>query len=116
MRQGDLFGETKPPANPRALARRGGPATSHEAAATIAPNLGKLQSVALRLVREHPNHTATELAVLGGFLDPRAINRRLGELEKLDLVLRGPARKCRETARNAAIWTALETQRERNHV
>lgn len=90
--------------DPRALARKEGPAESKLGALDVAGRLGELQLFALEAVRRHPGSTASELAEAEGIGDPRRINRRLGELETLGLLTRGRGRPCRVTGRTAAPW------------
>ena len=88
------------------LARRDDPATSKAAAVAIARVLGAAQQNALEAVQRHTGKTANEIADADGVRDIRTINRRLGELEHMGLVTRGPARACKLTGRVAATWTA----------
>src|SRR5262245_36086994 len=88
----------------RRLSRRGGPATSAEAAAQIAGRLPDVQAWVLGLVRRTPGRTAQELGREHRVGDIRQINRRLPELEEMGLVLRGPARRCAVTGRQAHAW------------
>ena len=94
--------------NPPPLFRSTDPATSREAAEHIIKTgrLKAAQGDALRWVRQHPGHTATELAHAVGVFDPRVLNRRLPELEQMGLVIRCEARPCRVTGRRAAVWEA----------
>jgi len=87
-----------------ALARNTDPDTSHQAAEDIVVHIGRLQQRARQCVEDWPGHTATELSKLAGDADPRTINRRLGELERKGVVLRGEARRCSHTGKNAATW------------
>lgn len=95
-----------PPVPP--LWRTTDPETSKEAGRHMVSSgrLKKAQGDALRWVREHPGRTATELAHAVGVFDPRVLNRRLPELERLGLVKRGEPRPCRVTSRRAAVWWA----------
>jgi hypothetical protein len=70
------------------LARNTDPATSKEAAASLAGStqLGQAQLDALCLVRAYPGRTANELARAAGHGDPRKVNRRLIELKRVDLI------------------------------
>ena len=70
----------------------------------IGAAIGALQAAALALVTKHPGLTATELAHADGQGDPRVLNRRLPELEKAGLVMRGEVRRCERTGRRAATW------------
>lgn len=92
--------------NPIGLFRKTDPDTSREAAEHVV-RTGRLKAAqgdALRWVREHPGLTATELAHRVGVFDPRVLNRRLPELERMDLVVRGEPRTCTVTGRRAAVW------------
>lgn len=93
---------------PPPLFRRDDPATSREAAEHMARSgrIKAAQADTLNHVRRHPGLTATELAHRVGLFDPRVLNRRLPELERLGLVVRGEARPCRVTGRRAATWGA----------
>jgi len=90
--------------DPRKLARTTDPATSHAAAREILPDLAGLRRAAVEAVANHPGLTATELSRAVGISDPRVLNRRLGECEKLGVVVRGPVRVCSVTGRSAATW------------
>jgi hypothetical protein len=89
-----------------ALARTDDPATSHEAARHAESRLGLYQWGALQAVRSHPGMTATEMAHAQGWTDPRVINRRLVELERLGKVRATGARPCSRTGRRAMTWEA----------
>lgn len=89
----------------RHRARSTDPGTSHRAAEEIRSSLGELIHTAANLVSRYPGSTATELAQHGGYPDPRVINRRLSEAEKVGLIRRGEARICRVTGRRALTWT-----------
>ena len=86
------------------LARATDPATSHEAARHAEGRLGLYQWEALQSCRAHPGMTATEMARARGWDDPRVINRRLGELERLGMVRAGEPRSCAVTGRRAMTW------------
>lgn len=90
------------------LARSSDPITSHMGGASIERFLGGLQADALALVKHYPGRTASELAQVGGFPDPRRINRRLPELLREGLVIRGEARRCGVTGRMAYVWQPIE--------
>lgn len=90
------------------LFRRSDPPESRAAARRIAPKLGDLHRWAIDVVRRYPGRTATELTELAGELDPRRLNRRLGELAKLGRLRRGQPRPCRITDRRAATWYVAE--------
>jgi hypothetical protein len=86
------------------LARSDGPETSRAAARQVAPKLSGLRARVLDLVREHPGCTATELAHHAGDGDPRRVNRRLPELVRDGLLVRGPARPCLITGLKAHTY------------
>ena len=84
------------------LARRSDPATSQAAAAEIAAVLGSVQLAALDAVRRHPGCTGRELNALTKF----DCHKRLAELERMELIVRGHARRCTQTGKQAATWRA----------
>lgn len=90
------------------LRRNSDPATSSLSAAGILGQLGWLQHRARRAVHDWPGSTAQELARRLGDGDPRIINRRLNEIEKMGLVRRGQTRKCRVTGRMAVTWEEVK--------
>ena len=67
-----------------------------------APN--RRQAPVLEAVTRWPGKTATELTRKLGIMDPRDVNRRLPELERMAHVKRGPRRACQFTGRKAATW------------
>jgi hypothetical protein len=89
---------------PRRFARSTDPSTSHAAAADVLPRLGELQAFVLQLVKATPGLTSNELAREHQINDPRTVNRRLGELEGLGLVVRGGPRPCAVSGKAAASW------------
>lgn len=89
-----------------ALARTTDPQTSHDAAKHAESRLGVYQWEALMACRAHPGYTATEMAKARGWDDPRVINRRLVELERLGKVRVTGARTCSRTGRRAMTWEA----------
>lgn len=91
------------------LARTSDPATSHEAAKHAESRLGLYQWGALAACRQHPGKTATEIAHKSGWADPRVINRRLIELERLGWVRVTGTRMCERTGRRAMTWEATCT-------
>lgn len=90
------------------LARTSDPTTSHLAAAAILPELGRIQRLAAAAVCENPGLTSSELSKAMEIQDPRILNRRLGEVEKAGMVVRGLARACRVSGRQAATWWPAE--------
>lgn len=90
-------------------ARSTDPITSHEAAHHMATS-GKQafqQGVTLAAVQKWPGLTSLELA--GASNQCRfMLARRLPEAEELNLVYRGPARKCDVSGRKAATWYAVK--------
>ena len=86
------------------LSRKDHPETSAEAAAYIAPKRREKQLRAFGFVIENPGKTANELARISQDRDTRTIGRRLPELEKKGLVIRGGPRRCEITGRKATIW------------
>lgn len=108
--EGGLFGESLGDvAQPHKLARRENPETSKEAAREIAPKLGELHLEVLGMLVESPGNTTSELTKkFEPSGDNRRIGRRLPELERRDLAIRGAPRPCRETGKKAATWFASE--------
>jgi hypothetical protein len=100
------FPPSPPPADDysRPLRRNSDPATSHEAARYAADRLGEWHQRALEAVRGCQGGTASEIAASIGDATNHNLSRRLPELERLGLVVRGPARECRVTHRSAATW------------
>ena len=88
----------------RQLRRGTDPTPSDLGAIDVLPRLGKLQARALRAVGEWPGRTSTELAHLCGYGDPRRINRRITELVRGGLIIRGEIRTCTVTKRVAAVY------------
>lgn len=68
-----------------------------------------LRKHAVELVGKHPGKTARELATLSRFCaeDPRVLNRRLSEVERQALVVRGAPRRCEVTGRRAVTWLPI---------
>lgn len=87
------------------LFRRNDPATSREAGEHMIESgkLAEAQSRVLEMVRRAPGLTSLMLAEVAGEWDPRVINRRLPELERLGLVRRGEAKR-QGTGRRAVTW------------
>lgn len=88
----------------RVLARSGDPSTSQAAAAATLATVSEVQEWAASCVRKMPGKTQRELAARYCKDDPRKIGRRLSECERLCLVRRGEARKCRVSGRMAETW------------
>lgn len=88
----------------RRLARRCDPKTSRESARYAAQHLGDWQQRALEAVRGCSGGTASEIAASIGEATNHQLSRRLPELERAGLVVRGEARECSVTHRSAAIW------------
>lgn len=95
------------PTAARRLARAGGPVESAEAAESVLEFLGKMQERVLELVVRRPGLTAEELSRAAGEVDPRRVNRRLPELERLGLVNRGDPRPG-SSGRRCATWWPTE--------
>jgi len=100
MNQPDLFNKFTEP-----LARNYDPPTSHQAARAIVDEgkLGPMRKLVLRLVREHPGQTGSELDSLSPGRKDQA-HKRTRELEKLGLIYRGVVRPCSISGRQAATW------------
>jgi hypothetical protein len=92
----------------RVRARKTDPEPSHEAARELVASggLNRQQAVVLELVRRRPGLTSHELAD-GNATLRYMLARRRPELARRWLVVRGPARPCRVTGRQASIWTPL---------
>jgi hypothetical protein len=105
-----LFDENDPPPDPRKLARASDPETSHEAAESIAGDVGELQRWAAACVAEAPGLTQRELGVRFCPDDLRRIGRRLNECAGLGLVRRGEKRPCSISGRSAETWWPPETR------
>lgn len=87
-------------------ARTADPSSSHEAAAHIVSSGLQTQqhSVAASAVRKHPGLTSLELARATG-LDRFMLARRLPELARNGLIVRGAVRKCSASnGRNGCTW------------
>jgi len=61
------------------------------------------QHFVLEMVRRHPFSTSLELSRCGN-LDRYQVARRLPELERAGMIVRGPIRVCRVGGRNAQTW------------
>lgn len=95
------------------LARTTDPATSQRAASELvgSAKLGQEQLAALCLVRAYPGKTANELARIAGYGDPRKVNRRLRELERVELVKDYGTTKDRVTNKECLRWWPIEVYR-----
>ena len=94
--QGDLF-------DPKTLARRDDPETSHAAAMELhmSGKLGLRMAYALDRLRRDPGSTASELDMHGrGSL----IAKRLNDLRKAGLARVEGSRTCRVTGKRAQLW------------
>ena len=90
---------------PAFMARRTDPITSVQAARHMIES-GKLtdqQRKALDLVKRFPNCTSDELATKGG-LDRYQIARRLPELQRKGLIIRGSERRSTVGGRFGTTW------------
>lgn len=87
-------------------ARATDPESSHIAARAIVKSgeIGRQQTQVLELVRQSPGSTSHELSD-GNAALRYVIARRLPELARLQLVVRGPVRACRITDRLATTWS-----------
>jgi len=94
------------------LARKTDPETSKQAAREIAPALGELHKQVVDALRGNGGVTATELSQRMGVGDPRRFNRRLPELVRSGVVVKGQERACRVTGRNAATYWLTEEVRD----
>ena len=99
---------TPTPSFPR-LARRTDPETSHRAALEMETS-GQLKSdmmTALEAVREFPHRTATELEALIGCRDGK-VRKRLAQLRRLGLIIRGSLKICPHTKRRCHTWEPVQ--------
>lgn len=90
------------------LARRNDPPTSKMAAEEMVES-GRADTQrdrVLAILKANPEKTARELSDLSG-MDYFAIQRRIGELEKLNLAARVRMRPCSITNRMMTEWIAL---------
>jgi DNA-binding MarR family transcriptional regulator len=88
------------------LARASDPLTSHQAADRVVQS-GRIytqRAEILRVVREAPGSTASEIARALGQTSNHIASRRLPELEDEGFVRRGEARTCRATSYKAVSW------------
>jgi hypothetical protein len=86
--------------------RSSDPITSHEAEAHLRSTgrLGRLQDLVLDLLRQNPGSTARELD--SRFILDGVAHRRLIELERKGLVVRGEPRTSKWHDRRAITWRA----------
>lgn len=90
---------------PRKLARRTDPPTSHEAAQEVCRS-GRAQAhaaIVLAIVQAHPGLTYREIATHCE-LDAVEVMRRLNDLERADRVEKGPIRQCSSNHHRMATW------------
>ena len=87
----------------RKLARSSDPSTSKEAAAHIAPKLGKLQESVLLMIAALPGLTVKETADAFG-MEERQIGRRVSELLKMGKIKVSGSRECEITGRKARTF------------
>lgn len=92
------------PLLPWHLRRNTDPATSHQAAREISPDVSRLTIWVGECVAGHPNSTANELARFYGQNDTRRIGKRLDGAVKSGLVVRGEPRRCRVSGRICTTW------------
>ena len=96
----------------QALSRNSDPLTSHLAADRYESKLPERQQQVLGLVANYPGKTAGELArkmietytKLPVHIAAATPHKRLPELERRNLVMRCPARKCGDSGELAATW------------
>ena len=94
--------------DPATLARAEHPATSHQAAAEVAPHVGALERWAAARVAETPGLTASELEARHGPMPARKLGKRLCGCERRGLVRRGGPRACTVSGRSATTWFPVE--------
>lgn len=95
-----------PKAEPRKMARKTDPQTSHDAAEELAPKLAGVQIAVLAAIQDWPNKTSRELAEKLGW-ETGAVNKRTSELEAAGCIKRHEERRCSISGKKAATWTAL---------
>ena len=98
-----------PPKTRTPLARSTDPETSHRAAREMETS-GQLKSdmmTALEAVREFPHRTATELEALIGCRDGK-VRKRLAQLRRLGLIIRGALKICPHTKRRCHTWEPVQ--------
>ncbi len=107
------MGQTLDLFDPARRARRTDPATSQLAAERYTrESLGKDQRLLYDLIRQHPGHTAAELADLlirrgeHWYRASRLPTKRVSELLEMELVRAGRERKCRITGHLARTYYA----------
>lgn len=99
--------------DPRTLARRNNPSTSHEAAARVVASgrAATHEAVVLHYVRTLPDHTSAEIAAIIPFqhgIDLTECRRRLTGLLQKGKVVQGPARTCRVKGTRMVTWAVVE--------
>lgn len=102
MKQNHLFDEA------RRLARRDDPETSKAAAEAVAPVLSRMHAWALGVVRQYGPGTSSEMSRSAGESTNHRLSRRLPELERKGLIVRGQSRPCAVTGMTAAVWGVSE--------
>jgi predicted HTH transcriptional regulator len=91
------------------IARNSDPATSHQAAAEITADGSRdsMCETAYKLLKANPGSTAKELDKLAGANDGQ-IRKRLSDLAKAKLAVKGAARKCGVSGKSAQTWHPLD--------
>ncbi len=91
--------------DPERMARSYDPGTSHEAAAQhVRSGMAATQAAkVLAAVKSHPGCTSAELAQLSG-LERHAAARRLSDLRRNGLVIRGSRKACSATGARGVSW------------
>jgi len=87
------------------LSRWTDPETSWQAAKEITNSgaVGKMQRLALHLIKSNPGRTAKELEQIRS-LDDGKVRKRLAEMERNNMIRRGEPRRCKVTGRRATTW------------
>lgn len=104
--QDSLFAGTDatPGTDARLLSRRDDPETSKQAAAKVAAKLNTEREYALACVTGNPGWTSSELEAHYKPHPEGRIRKRLKELERMGLVLKGLDRICRSNGNKAGTY------------
>lgn len=88
-----------------ARARKSDPETSHQAAAEVEATgaASAHRSIIVAYLKQHPGETNAEIAE-GSGLDYCQIHKRMAELERMNLVIRGQQKKCPIHQRQMLCW------------
>lgn len=91
------------------VARATDPGTSHKAATMITRSGQRItqSQITAQMVRQHPNHTCSELGEIGP-LNERQLSRRLTDAQRAGLIRPTGERTCRVTGTDARTWGPIE--------